>query len=304
MAFPKTYNLEYYRGDTFEFIVDVKNQDGSDFDLSAFETYTFKIANQRGAGATQYTGIAEQEGASTIACTIPSNIGRNLLAGSYVYDVQMIDVGTTYVPNKNITFYAQWDAITGTATGGTADVLPDIAPAIATATITGTAKVGQVLTAGTTGLTGSPTPTLAYQWKAAGTNVGTNAPTYTILEADLTKAITVVITATNGVGSAATATSSATSAVAAADAPTPIPAGQYRVTWDANGGTGGTSTTKVIGLEHTAPIVTRAGYTFSRWRNPATGGTPIFLSTSETPDKIYTVLTGILNVTDDVSGAV
>jgi hypothetical protein len=303
MAFPKTHNLEYYRGDTFEFSIDVKNQDGSDFDLSGFETYTFKIANFRGAGATQYTGTAQKVGLSSISCKIPSNIGRNLSAGNYFYDVQIIDSGTTYTPDKNITFYAQWNAVP-LATGGTADVLPDIAPAISTATITGTAKVGQVLTAGTTGLTGSPTPTLSYQWKAAGSNVGTNSPTYTIVSGDLTKAITVVITASNGVGDNATATSSATSAVAAADAPTPIPAGQYRVTWDANGGTGGTSTTKDIGLLHTAPIVTRSGYTFSTWRNPATGGTPIFLTQSETPDKVYTVLTGMLNVTDDVSGAV
>jgi hypothetical protein len=304
MAFPKVENLKYYRGDTFEFNLEVRNQDGTDFDLTEYEDVIFKIANKRGAGATQYTGVATKAGLSTIACTIPSNIGRDLVGGDYFYDVQIVDAGTTYVPNKNITFYAQWTANTVGTTGGTADVLPDIAPVISSATITGTAKVGQVLTANANGLTGSPTPTLSYQWKAAGTNVGTNSPTYTIVSGDLTKAITVVITATNGVGTDATATSSATSAVAAADAPTPIPAGQYRVTWDANGGTGGTSTTKVIGLSHTAPVVTRSGYTFSKWRNPATGGTAIFLDPSEVPDKIYTVLTGILSVTDDVSGAV
>lgn len=303
MAFPKIENLKYYRGDTFDFNVEVRNQDGTDFDLTEYEDVVFKIADKRGSGATQYTGVARKEGLSTIACTVTSSVGRNLVSGDYVYDVQMVDSGTTYVPNMNITFFAQWVANTVGTPGGTADDL-SIAPAIATATITGTAKVGQVLTAGTTGLSGSPTPTLSYQWKAAGTNVGTDSPSYTILAGDLTKAITVVITATNGVGSAATATSSATSAVAAADAPTPIPAGQYRVTWDANGGTGGTSTTKVIGLSHTAPVVTRPGYTFSRWRNPAEGGTPIFLDPSETPDKIYTVLTGTLVVTDDVSGAV
>lgn len=304
MAFPKVENLKYYRGDTFEFNVEVRNQDGTEFDLTEYEEVVFKIANKRGPGATQYTGVARKEGLSTIACVIPSNVGRNLSSGDYFYDVQMVDAGTTYVPNKNITFYAQWVENTVGTPGGTADILPDIAPVIASATITGTAKVGQVLTANANGLTGSPTPSLSYQWKANGTNIGTNAPTYTIVSGDLTKTITVVITANNGIGNAATATSAATAAVSAADAPTPIPAGQYRVTWDANGGTGGTSTTKAIGLSHTAPVVTRPGYTFSRWRNPATGGTPIFLDPTETPDKIYTVLTGILSVTDDVSGAV
>ncbi|CAN1515199.1 hypothetical protein MCERE3_00974 [Candidatus Nanopelagicaceae bacterium] len=95
-------------------------------------------------------------------------------------------------------------------------------PAITSAAISGTAKVGQVLTATATGITGSPEPTISYQWKSDGTNVGTNAATYTLTEGDLTKTITVVITASNGVGIAATATSPATAAVAAADADTAV----------------------------------------------------------------------------------
>lgn len=97
MAFPKTHNLEYYRGDTFEFIVDVKNQDGSDFDLSGFETYTFKIANFRGAGATQYTGTAVKVDPADVKCTITSAVGRTIPAGQYFYDVQITD--TTPTPN-------------------------------------------------------------------------------------------------------------------------------------------------------------------------------------------------------------
>lgn len=97
MAFPKTHNLEYYRGDTFEFIVDVKNQDGSDFALSGFETYTFKIANQRGAGATQYTGTAIKVDPASVKCTITATVGRTLAAGQYFYDVQITD--TTPTPN-------------------------------------------------------------------------------------------------------------------------------------------------------------------------------------------------------------
>jgi hypothetical protein len=92
------------------------------------------------------------------------------------------------------------------------------APTIGSATISGTAKVGQVLTATANSVTGSPTPSRSYQWKAAGTNVGTNSSTYTIQASDLGKVITVDITVNNGVGSPAFRTSSATANVAAADA--------------------------------------------------------------------------------------
>jgi hypothetical protein len=299
MPFPATHNFTYYRGDTYEFDIVLKNQDGTDFNLALYEKIIFKIANKRGSTGTQATAVAEMILPSTVRCKITPSVGRTLSAGDYVFDVQIQDDGSSYTPISNITFWAQWAAVNNTSEGGTPDVLPDTAPAISTATISGTAKVGQVLTAGATGVTGSPTPVLGYQWKSGGTNVGTNSNTYTIVSGDLTKTITVVITATNGVGTAATATSAATSAVAAADA---IPAGQYRVTWNANGGTGGTTTTKAAGESHFAPAVARTGFTLSNWRNPESGGTPIFLNGS--PDTVYTVLTGTITVVDDISGAV
>jgi uncharacterized repeat protein (TIGR02543 family) len=62
---------------------------------------------------------------------------------------------------------------------------------------------------------------------------------------------------------------------------TEVVAVQYTVTWNANGGTGGTSTTKDAGLAHTAPsstTVTRTGFTLGNWRNPQTGGDPTLVS--------------------------
>ena len=91
MSFPKIEHLKYYRGDTFQFNVEVKNQDGTDFDLAAYEGFIFKIANKRGVGATQYTASAVREEPATIACTIIPSVGRSLAAGDYVYDVQITD---------------------------------------------------------------------------------------------------------------------------------------------------------------------------------------------------------------------
>jgi hypothetical protein len=63
---------------------------------------------------------------------------------------------------------------------------------------------------------------------------------------------------------------------------TPYVATQYTVTWNANGGTGGTTTTQDAGTAHSAPAATRSGYTLSNWRNPQTGGDPIFVSAGGT----------------------
>lgn len=64
----------------------------------------------------------------------------------------------------------------------------------------------------TTNGTWTGSPTFAYQWKSAGTNVGTNSNSYTPVTGDIGNALTVVVTATNGGGSTP-ATSAATSAV-------------------------------------------------------------------------------------------
>ncbi|MFM6963578.1 MAG: beta strand repeat-containing protein, partial [Micrococcales bacterium] len=103
--------------------------------------------------------------------------------------------------------------------GGAAVNYPNLAPGIATATITGTPTVGQTLTSGYTGVTGFPTPTLSYQWLANGVVIsGATGTTFVVTSAQVGMAITVRIAASNGVGSAAFATSSPTSTVSPANA--------------------------------------------------------------------------------------
>lgn len=83
-----------------------------------------------------------------------------------------------------------------------------IPPTISSATISGTSVVGQVLTATASGVTGTPAPTLSYQWKRGAANIGTNANTYTLVSADAGQSITCVVTATNAAGSANTTSNS------------------------------------------------------------------------------------------------
>jgi hypothetical protein len=85
-----------------------------------------------------------------------------------------------------------------------------VAPAV-----TGTAAVGQVLTASTGTWTGTPT-SYTYQWSRNGTAIsGATSSSYTVGSADTGDTITVAVTATNATGSA-TATSAATATVTAA----------------------------------------------------------------------------------------
>lgn len=100
----------------------------------------------------------------------------------------------------------------------------DTAPANTVApSITGTAKVGSVLT-GTAGTwTGRPTPVTALQWLRGGVDIaGATASTYTLVAADAGTTVSLKVTATNSVGSVS-ATSAATATVTAAPVNTAVP---------------------------------------------------------------------------------
>jgi hypothetical protein len=89
MAFPGTFNFSYYRGDTNQFVVRPKTANGSAFDLTGY-TAQFIIANRRGATGTQYEAQAVVDTANDlITCTILPGVGRQLSAGTFVYDIQI-----------------------------------------------------------------------------------------------------------------------------------------------------------------------------------------------------------------------
>lgn len=98
MSFPGTYNFNYYRGDTFSFIVRPKDASGAAFDLTSYSAI-FTVASSRGASPTfSYTGTATVNTVDDIVtCTIPAATGRNLDPDiSWVYDVQITNGSTIY----------------------------------------------------------------------------------------------------------------------------------------------------------------------------------------------------------------
>lgn len=99
MAFPATYNISYYRGDSYSFILNPKNSDGSNFNLTNYSG-DFQVKATRNPDAPLL--IAGNVDVDTpivgsLTCSIDPETGENLDAGTYVYDVQIVNTnGTVY----------------------------------------------------------------------------------------------------------------------------------------------------------------------------------------------------------------
>jgi hypothetical protein len=102
----------------------------------------------------------------------------------------VLELGGTVTINGN--WMEAWEAITA---------IPPAPVNYSPPVISGTTSVGSVLTTTNGAWTNSPT-SYTYQWKRVATNIGTNANTYTLVQADAAQDITCVVTATNAGGSA------------------------------------------------------------------------------------------------------
>jgi hypothetical protein len=111
MAFPSIYDFNYYKGDTFEFRIYPKKNDGTVFDLSSFYVPTnfantpddvtdttapydsaqFTIATVRGSAGVPIKCFARVSDDNTfVQCAIRPAEGNQLVAGTeYVYDVEV-----------------------------------------------------------------------------------------------------------------------------------------------------------------------------------------------------------------------
>lgn len=90
MAFPATYNFNYYRGDSYSFSITPKNANGTAFDLTGYSA-AFNIATARGS-----SGVWVTDGSATvdtingrIDCAITPTVGAELGLTTYYYDVEI-----------------------------------------------------------------------------------------------------------------------------------------------------------------------------------------------------------------------
>ncbi len=222
-----------------------------------------------------------------------TNVGTD----SATYVVAAADVGSTITVT-----------VTGSATGydaasdvsaATSTVINGVFGTQPTPTISGTAQVGQTLTA-TAGTWVTTPTTLSYQWKRGSTNVGTDTSTYVVGAADVASTITVTVTASKSGYDSVSKVSASTSSVingTFTSTPTPTIAGTAQVgqaltatagTWAPGGATlsyqwksGGTnvgtdSSTYVVAASDIAATITvtvtatLSGYTSANQTSAAT----------------------------------
>ncbi len=212
-------------------------------DIGSTITCTVTAANSAGSASQVSNTTAAVIGTpvNTVAPAITGNayVGSTLTSstgtwtgGGITYSYQWVrnpstSVGTnqnTYVPVTGDLGSTIRCVVTATNASGadqansnnTAAVIAVPANTVIPA-ISGTASVGSTLTATTGTWTGGGSITYSYQWKSAGSNVGTDQNTYVPVVGDTGNTITVTVTATNAAGSGTPTASNATSAVVNTD---------------------------------------------------------------------------------------
>ncbi len=232
-------------GTTIKVKVSFTDDDGNPETRTSAATATVAAANSPATGAPTITGTA-RVGETLTAVTTGIMDADGLTSPSYTYQWIRVDSGTdadisgatssTYTlvaADEGTTIKVRvsftdddGDAETRTS-AATATVAAANSPATGAPTITGTAQVGQTLTAVTTGIMdadGLTSPSYTYQWIRVISSVdadisGATSSTYTLVAADEGTTIKVRVSFTDDASHTETRTSAATATVAAANSP-------------------------------------------------------------------------------------
>ena len=174
------------------------------------------------------SGIADADGLSSVQYEYQWLANYTDIAGATGSTYTLTDSEESKAIKVAVSFTDDADneeTLTSAATGAV-DARPN-SPATGAPTITGTAQVGQTLTADTSGISdadGLANATFSYQWLADDTDIaGATGLTYTLTDSEESKAITVQVSFTDDAGNDEALTSAATAAVADAQ-PTEPPA--------------------------------------------------------------------------------
>lgn len=95
MAFPATYNINYYKGDTYEFLIKPKNSSGNDFVVTdVLYSVAFKLAPTRGGPSGEtISGEATILSENSVLCSITPSVSALLdSTKTYAYDVRITNL--------------------------------------------------------------------------------------------------------------------------------------------------------------------------------------------------------------------
>ena len=93
MSFPATYNLKYYRGNLYQFVIRPKTTAGDIYpiDDSTYYAY-FRIATSRAGLASSTLSANTSVSDNAVTCELRPSTGNSLVPGTtYYYDVSIED---------------------------------------------------------------------------------------------------------------------------------------------------------------------------------------------------------------------
>ena len=170
------------------------------------------------------SGIADDDGLENVSFSYQWLADDTAIQGATnsTYTLVEADEGKAIKVRVSFTDDGGNDETPTSAATATVEAAPN-SPATGAPTISGTAQVGETLTADTSGISdadGLTGVTHSYQWLAGDSDIsGATGSTYTLADADENKAIKVKVSLTDDAGNAETLTSAATEAVSAAPQP-------------------------------------------------------------------------------------
>jgi len=91
MSFPGNYNIRYYKGDTYQFVIRPKTTAGSVYpvDSNTYDAY-FRISTSRDGLADDTKDANTTISNNSIICELRPNVGNDLTPGiAYYYDVSI-----------------------------------------------------------------------------------------------------------------------------------------------------------------------------------------------------------------------
>lgn len=115
MSFPATYNIRYYKGDLYQFVIRPKTSAGDIYPIDSATYYAyFRISTERnGASGSTISGNTSI-GDNAVTCEIRPSVGNSLTPGTtYYYDVSIEDQSD---PNIVYTLLTGTISITGDIT--------------------------------------------------------------------------------------------------------------------------------------------------------------------------------------------
>lgn len=93
MSFPATYNIRYYKGDLYQFVIRPKTSAGDIYpiDSATYDAY-FRISTARNISASATVSGNTSIGDNAVTCELRPSVGGSLTPGTtYYYDVSIED---------------------------------------------------------------------------------------------------------------------------------------------------------------------------------------------------------------------